>query len=984
MRPNLQWYKTVSGSAPSTTVSVASDSAGNLYVAGHTYALDLPTANAAQSSPGGSPITVIDASNGAAQKIFNPVIAGIATLTADPGDPQTLYATNTANLLRSLDAGATWTVLPTPADGAINAVTVDPTNSSTLYLAGGALGAFKSLDGGGTWQAINNGIPVTNNQGTDIYHHLATIQTINVFRIWIDLKAPANLIEYGSAGVYRTANGGTFWTASVTGFGGGIAYDPFTSGVVYASGYSHAQISTDEGQTWNPLPNVPSGFIVADPFHKGVLYVANGGISRSTDGGQTWSVVSTAPATAIAADPAKPILYAYLQGSGVVSSSDGFATTAVLVASSDSVNQTPITQLLPSGGKLFSLAKPTTDIFVTKLDPSGNVLFSTYFGGSANDTLIAMAIAPDGSAYLTGTTASADFPTTPSSFAPAFPAEPNNIYTNASFLMKINPNGSLAWSTFFTGAFSAVAALAVDSAGNPYLTGSSEGGLPTTPNAYQPQFIAQYSCLGSVGYCPSPSNAFVTKFNAQGSALVYSTYIAYDSTGKNGIAQAGAIALDSNGNVFLATGLSSYQGTENSVTELDATGSKLLVTSPILGPIGVNALTVESSGSILLAGSAVISPDLAKFPATPGAFQSQSTGSQAAFVLRLDPALQNILAATLLGGEAVDSALSLAIDPATGSIIVGGFTDSLAFPTRTPLQGPFSTRNGFLAAFDPTLSQLLFSTYLGDARSYSAIGAVPDGQGNILLAGSTLEAVPGSYSINDPGFANTVPNTVIANRISLVQPPPVRLDSATNLASQLAAPIAPGEAIALNGSGFGSGSQVSLNGSPLPTVSVSPTQLVAVIPTSARTGGTLQFTVTSGGSTSNLLQMPATSTSPAIFAILNADGSLNSASNPAAQGSAISLLVNGAGPVSIANGYAVTPQTAAVFVDGFYANGIAATQQQVAAYPGALYAIGVYIPIPSQLVAQNPNLLNFVYPPQDPVNIYIGATESPNFTIYIH
>jgi uncharacterized protein (TIGR03437 family) len=264
------------------------------------------------------------------------------------------------------------------------------------------------------------------------------------------------------------------------------------------------------------------------------------------------------------------------------------------------------------------------------------------------------------------------------------------------------------------------------------------------------------------------------------------------------------------------------------------------------------------------------------------------------------------------------------------------------------------------------------------------IGAVPDGQGNILLAGSTLEGVPGNYSIEDPGFPNTVPNTVIANKISLVQPPLVRLDSATDLASQLAAPIAPGEVIALNGSGFGNESQISLNGAGLPTVSLSPTQIVAVMPASMQTSGTLQFAVTSGGNTSNLVQMPATSTSPAIFAILNVDGSLNSSTNPAAPGSAITLLVNGVGPVSVTNDYAITPQTVAVFVDGFYADGIAATQQQVPAYPGNLYAIGVYIPIPSQLVSQNPNLVNFTYPPQDPVNIYVGATESPNFTIYIH
>jgi hypothetical protein len=84
------------------------------------------------------------------------------------------------------------------------------------------------------------------------------------------------------------------------------------------------------------------------------------------------------------------------------------------------------------------------------------------------------------------------------------------------------------------------------------------------------------------------------------------------------------------------------------------------------------------------------------------------------------------------------------------------------------------------------------------------------------------------------------------------------------------------------------------------------------------------------------------------------------------------------GQTTAVNGYAVTPLPVAVFVDEFYASGIAAIVQQVPGDPGSVYEIGVYVPNPASLAAQNPNLNNFTFPPLVPVTIFVGAASSQN------
>ena len=101
--------------------------------------------------------------------------------------------------------------------------------------------------------------------------------------------------------------------------------------------------------------------------------------------------------------------------------------------------------------------------------------------------------------------------------------------------------------------------------------------------------------------------------------------------------------------------------------------------------------------------------------------------------------------------------------------------------------------------------------------------------------------------------------------------------------------------------------------------------------------------------------------------ILNSDGTLNSLTNPAATGSAITILIAGVGQYTLTDGYAVTPQPPAVFIDGFYCNGIAAKVGPVDGLPGNVFQLSVSVPDPVVLAQNNPDLKNFRFPPQSAV-----------------
>jgi uncharacterized protein (TIGR03437 family) len=981
--PALQWVKTTGGSGNTSVAAATADARGNLYIAGATTSLDFPATSATQADPGGSMLVRINLATVGATRLFPANLPPIGAAAAAPANPATLFTSSGNQIWKSADAGATWTLVfqfPPAAD--VLGLAVHPTDSSIVYAAASTLGINKSVDAGLTWTAINDGIPTLPDG------------RISVRSVWVQPAAPNVIFGASAFGLVRSTDDGNTWTLVSSGDAFSIlAFDPFTAATLYLVDGNAISRSTDNGQTFVPLSPVPNHaalFALApDPHRAGVLYAgASVGIFQSSDGGVTWSLKLSGVARVLVADPNSSAFYASLSDYGIVKSTDGFATTSPV-----GPNQPSVVQLLVSGPNLFEISSPTTDVFAMKLDNNGNVVYSTYFGGSGSDAATALAVGSDGSLYITGTTNSADLPVTAGTYLSKLPSTQRGP---ASFVLKLNPDGSLAWSTYFTE--SGVASIAVDSAGNPYVGGATGGGLPTTPGAYQTTFQQSVTSTGFFSVI-GPLSGFVTKFNAKGADLIYSTYVSTDNQ-KNIVESAQALVVDAAGNAWIGapSNPSISPGPRASVVELNPTGSAVVASAFQPGLGSVAALALDANSNVYVAGS--YTPQAAKFPATPGAFQPApqpaipalqyqpaSGGGMDAFVAKWDSSLTHLLAATLLGGELPDTATSVAVD-ASGTVIVGGYTDSKAFPTHTPFQESFSSRSGFVAALDSNLSNLLFSTYLGDGRPFVARAAVPDGSGNILLAGSTLSP-GGSFLGGDNGASFTVGHLVVANKIALTPAPAMRLDSVQNYASHIAAPLAPGEPIMALGASFGNGAQIVVDGSPLATVSATATSIVAVMPDTAVTSGVHTLQVSNNGTLSNPVYAPAASASPAIFSvdgsgagqgyILNSDGTLNSPSNPAAPGSAFTIFAAGPGQYTLSNGFAVTSQTPAVFIDGFYCNGIAAIIGPVNGLPGNVYQLSLFVPDPAALVKNNPDLKTFKFPPQSSIQLVMGSPNSLNF-----
>jgi hypothetical protein len=246
---------------------------------------------------------------------------------------------------------------------------------------------------------------------------------------------------------------------------------------------------------------------------------------------------------------------------------------AVYVTGATSSSSFPTT-----AGAFQPVAGGEVDGFVAKLSFDGSELvYSSFLGGSASDTAAAIAVNTAGSAYVTGSTQSSDFPTTAGAVQPV-------AASVDAFVARINPTGdALIYSTCLGGTRGEFAnAIAVDAAGNAYVTGSTTSGDFPTVNAFQPPPVT-----AGFGFV----DAFVTKLNANGSALLYSTYL-----GGSSVDEGRGIAVDADGNAYVFGRTLSpdfptaraFQrtfggGDDAFVTKFDATGLNLVYSSYLGG-----------------------------------------------------------------------------------------------------------------------------------------------------------------------------------------------------------------------------------------------------------------------------------------------------------------------------------------------------------------------------------------------------------------
>ena len=315
------------------------------------------------------------------------------------------------------------------------------------------------------------------------------------------------------------------------------------------------------------------------------------------------------------------------------------------------------------------------DAFVAKLNPAGSALvYSTYLGGSGTDYGLGIAVDSSGNAYVTGDTDSTNFPT-------ASPLQATLGGPEDAFVTKLNAAGSaLVYSTYLGGGgYDYGDGIAVDGSGNAYVTGGT-----TSPNF--PTASPVQATKGGFGW-----SAFVTKLNAAGSALIYSTYLG-GSDDDDGY----GIAVDPSGNAYVTGGtysanfptVSPLQATlggpkDAFVTKLNATGSALLY-STYLGGSGNDrgsGIAVDSSGNAYVTGET----DSTNFPMASPLQATHGGGNWDAFVAKLNAAGSALVYSTYLGGTGGDYGNGIAVD-GSGNAYVTGSTSSSDFPTVNPLQ----------------------------------------------------------------------------------------------------------------------------------------------------------------------------------------------------------------------------------------------------------------------------------------------------------
>lgn len=426
------------------------------------------------------------------------------------------------------------------------------------------------------------------------------------------------------------------------------------------------------------------------------------------------------------------------------------------------------------------------NVFVTKINPAGTALvYSTYLGGSAFDTGAGIAVDSSGNAYVTGSTGSSNFPTTPGALQTVL-GGPQNV-----FVTKLNPSGSgLVYSTYLGGTNDTGYAIAIDSSGNAYVTGSSSSvNFPTTPGALQTALSGRF-------------NVFVTKLNPAGSGLVYSTYLG------GTIHDAGlAIAADSTGHAYVAGFTSSpnfptttgayqrvYHGSFNNafVAELNLTGTALIY-STFLGGTGnefAHGIAVDSSGNAYVTGST----SSADFPTTADAYQTAMAGSSSnTFVTKFNPAGSALVYSTYLGGNGSggDSGSAIAIDGGGNAYLVG--ETASPFPTTA---GAYQTAYGggsedaYFTKLNSAGSALVYSTYLGGSGIDWSFAVALDSGRNVYVTGYTssgnFPTTAGAYQTTFGGGAD---NAFVTKFDASVLGNPTPTSTPTNTATPTATPL---------------------------------------------------------------------------------------------------------------------------------------------------------------------------------------------------
>ncbi|MHB1001081.1 MAG: DUF7948 domain-containing protein [Armatimonadota bacterium] len=376
------------------------------------------------------------------------------------------------------------------------------------------------------------------------------------------------------------------------------------------------------------------------------------------------------------------------------------------------------------------------DAFIVKLNPSGSALeYATFLGGSIDDLAKGIAVNDEGYVYICGVTQSyafdSSFPVTTSLF--------NTVagYEDA-FIAKLNPSGSVLEYSFVYGSNEMDCALdiAVDSAGAAYVTGYTDSwglptfsGFPTTPGAFDTTKNGA-------------DELFVSKLNTSGTGLEYSTYLGRAYTQKASIAiddQGCAYIAGSTDNATFPTTSGAYDessgGSRNAfVTKFNATGSALVYSTFIGGTSEeiTYDVAVDQDYCAYIAGLTLSSD----YPVTPDAFDTSSNGNEDGFVTKLNSSGTSLVYSTYLGSSGNDAVFGVTVDN-EGYAYITGTPGGNEFPVTPDALYPDYDRywGSFVAKLDTSGSSLEYSTFFGGYFTGFGRHIALDSQKNVYIAG---------------------------------------------------------------------------------------------------------------------------------------------------------------------------------------------------------------------------------------------------------